>query len=103
MTKPRTLVCYSVLLALLGGCGEPSAEERENRKAFELLLTAVSLKNSKELEKDAQRIDERHAAGTLSDSRHGELRTIIEKARASDWVEAERLAYEFREKYPYFK
>ena len=35
-------------LLLLGGCGEPSEDERENRKSFEFLLTAVSLKNPKE-------------------------------------------------------
>lgn len=91
------------LLLLLGGCGGPSTEERENRKAFEFLLTAISLKNSKELEKDAQRIEERHSAGKLSDDRHRDLQGIIEKARAGDWGEAERLAYEFREKQPFFK
>lgn len=90
-------------LLVLAGCGGPSAEERENRKAFEFLLTAVSLQNAKELEKDAQRIDERHSAGKLSDARHRDLQRIIEKARAGDWGEAERMAYEFREAQPFFK
>ena len=75
----------------------------ENRKSFEFLLTAVSLKNAKELEKDAKRIDERHAAGKLSDARHRDLQAIVEKARAGDWGEAERMAYEFREAQPFFK
>jgi hypothetical protein len=90
-------------LLVLAGCGGPSDEERENRKTFEFLLTAVSLKNAKELEKDAQRIEERHAAGKLSDARHRDLRGIIEKARAGDWGKAEELAYAFREKQPFFK
>jgi hypothetical protein len=90
-------------LLVLAGCGAPSEDERENRKAFEFLLTAVSLKNAKELEKDARRIDERHAAGKLSDARHRDLKAIIEKARAGDWGEAERMAYEFREAQPFFK
>ena len=88
---------------VLAGCGGPSDEERENRKAFEFLLTAVSMKNVKELEKDAKRIDERHAAGKLSDARHRDLQGIIEKARAGDWGEAERMAYAFREAQPFFK
>jgi len=90
-------------LLVLAGCGGPSDDERENRKSFEFLLTAISLKNAKELDKDARRIDERHAAGKLSDARHRDLQAIIEKARAGDWGEAERMAYEFREAQPYFK
>ena len=88
---------------LLVGCVGPSVDERENRKAFEFLLTAVSLKNSKELDKDAKRIEERHAAGQLSDARYQELQDIIQKAHAGNWAEAEELAYEFREKQPFFK
>ena len=98
----RRQACLLGLLAL-AGCGGPSEDERENRKAFEFLLTAVSLKDARELEKDAKRIDERHDAGKLSDARHGDLRAIVEKARAGDWGEAERMAYEFREKQPFFK
>jgi hypothetical protein len=70
---------------------------------FEFLLTAVSLKNVKELEKDAQRIEERHTAGKLSDARHRDLQGIIDKARAGDWGTAERMAYEFRGAQPFFK
>jgi hypothetical protein len=94
---------FLACLLILAGCGAPSADERENRKAFEFLLTAVSLKNSKELDKDAKRIEERHAAGQLSDARYQELQEIIQKARAGNWAEAEKLAYEFREKQPFFK
>jgi hypothetical protein len=86
----------------LAGCGGPSDDERENRKSFEFLLTAVSLKNTKELEKDAKRVEERHAAGKLSAARHRDLQAIIDKARSGDWGEAERMAYEFREAHPFF-
>jgi hypothetical protein len=41
-------------------------------------------------------IDERHAAGELSDERYTELSEIIAKARAKDWTGAEKRAYEFR-------
>jgi hypothetical protein len=49
-----------------------------------------------------KRIDERHAAGELSDDSHKDLQKIIQKARAGDWGGAEKRAYEFREQRPYF-
>jgi hypothetical protein len=85
------------------GCGEPSARELKNRQEFEALLTAVSLQNKTELEKDAKRIDDRRASGELSAGGYGDLQEIIKKARDGDWGGAERQAYEFREKRPYFK
>lgn len=104
MTRlPGRAPVLAVLLLALAGCGGPSTEERENRKAFEMLLTAISLKKTKELEKDAKRIDGRHAAGLLSEARHRELTEMIEKARAGDWGKAEELAYAFREKQPFFR
>ncbi len=85
------------------GCGEPSARELKNRQEFEALLTAVSLRNKPELEKDAKRIDGRHASGELSDGGYDDLQSIIKKARNGDWGGAEKQAYDFREKRPYFK
>jgi hypothetical protein len=96
------------LPALPSGCGgEPSPREVSNARAFEALLTAVSLRNEKELEQDASAIDERHAAGTLSDRNYNELRAIVDRARARDWQGAEKRAYEFRAQFgdrgSYFK
>lgn len=80
-----------------GGCGgEPSQRELQNSRAFEALLTAVSLKHEKEVEKDAKVIDERHTAGEISDTKYRELEAIIAKARAKEWAAAEKRAYEFR-------
>ena len=45
------------------------------------MLTAVSLKNRKELEKDAGRIEDRHDSGELSDASHKELMNIVDTAR----------------------
>jgi hypothetical protein len=85
------------LVATLLGCGrEPSQRELKNAKAFEALLTAVSLHSQKELEKDAKYIEERHTAGELSESNYKAIQGIIEKARAQDWEGAEKRAYEFR-------
>jgi hypothetical protein len=92
----------------MAGCGgEPSAREVANARAFEALLTAVSLKNEKELEKDARIIEDRHASGELSDGSYQEIREIIEKARAKDWEGAVKRAYAFRARFgdqgSYFK
>jgi hypothetical protein len=85
---------------MLSGCGgEPSQRELKNAQAFEALLTAVSLKHEKEVDNDAKLIDDRHAAGELSDEKYRELGEIIEKARAKDWAGAEKRAYEFRKQF----
>ena len=86
-------------LVLIGCGGEPSDREIKNARAFEALLTAVSLGNSRELEGDARLIVKRHDSGELSDASYRHLSEIIEKARAKDWAGAERRAYEFRAKF----
>ncbi len=91
------------LVLLLTGCGEPSVRELKNRRELEALLTAVSLKNQKELDRDAKRIDDRHASGELSDESYKDLQAIVKKAQAGDWGGAEKQAYELRESKPFFK
>ena len=91
----RRAVAASLLA--LGGCsGEPSGREVKNAQAFEALLTAVSLRNPAEVDRDAALIERRHDAGELSDARHRALLAIIAAARRNDWAGAETLAYEFR-------
>ncbi len=79
-----SLVLMGPLLLILG-CGEPSVRELKNRRELEALLTAVSLKNKSELEKDIKRIDERHNSGELSDQGYNDLQEIIKKAQAGNW------------------
>ncbi len=92
--------CSSLALA---GCGEPSVRELKNRRELEALLTAISLKNKKELDKDIQRIEDRHTSGELSDASYKDLQAIIKKARDGDWAGAEKQAYELRESKPFFQ
>ncbi len=107
--RTRTDTRLFLLVALISaGCGgEPSDREVKNARAFEALLTAVSLKNEREFNKDVERIDERHASGELSDANYREIRKIVEKGRAKDWAGATKQAYEFRERFgdqgSYFK
>jgi hypothetical protein len=95
------------LLVLVGCGGEPSEREVKNARAFEALLSAVSLKNPKELEGDARLIKGRHDSGDLSEGNYRVLVEVIEKARTKDWAGAERRAYEFRARFgdsgAYFK
>jgi hypothetical protein len=106
-SRTRVLGVSFFLLTLAGCGGEPSDREVKNARAFEALLSAVSLKNAAELEKDAALIDERHDAGELSDAPYKELREVIARARAKDWAGAEKRAYEFRSRFgdrgSYFK
>jgi hypothetical protein len=99
-TKRRARASCAAFLCSIVGCGgEPSSRAVENARAFEALLTAVSLKNVKELENDARILDERHASGALSTARHEELRAVVDQARAGDWKNAEAAAYRFRTQY----
>ena len=107
-SRGRLVKMFIISIMAMTGCGgEPSAREVNNARAFEALLTAVSLKNEKELAHDAKLIKERHAAGELSDGNYKEIQEIVEKARVKDWAGAEKRAYEFRARFgdtgAYFK
>ncbi len=108
LSEPAQALRWAFLLVILVGCGgEPSDREVKNARAFEALLTAVSLRNSKELDADARIIESRHDSGELSGGNYRELAEVIAKARAKDWAGAERRAYEFRARFgdsgAYFK
>ncbi len=88
-------VRFSALLALAGvlvGCGgEPTGREVKNAQAFEALLTAISLKNPKEVEGDAKLIEERHTAGEISEGKYKELAALISES-AREGLERRREA-----------
>ena len=97
------LLTWLVLFLTVSGCGEPSVRELKNRRELEALLTAISLRSQKELDRDIQRIENRHAAGELSDQSHKDHRQIITKAQGGDWAGAEKQAYEMRKSKPFFQ
>lgn len=85
------------------GCGNPSEESRQNRRLVDAVLTAISTKNRKELDKDLALWDKRLADGVLSEKPHKAIRACIEKAKAGDWTGAEDGLYKFRESDPFPK
>ncbi len=99
----RSALVAAMVVALAGCSGEPSERELKNRRELEALLTAVSLKDKEELDRDARRIEDRRASGELSEAPYRTLREIIAKARAGDWGAAEEQAYGFREASPFFR
>jgi hypothetical protein len=70
---------------------------------LDAILTAISMKNGRWLERDAQLLQQRHEARQLSETAFHELHAVIGKARAGDWAGAEADAYRFRERHPFCK
>lgn len=91
-------------LAFLGavvGCGQPSEDARQNRRLVDGLLTAVTIKNGKELDKCKAKLDKRREDGLLSEQHHKRLTEIHAQAKGGRWSEAEESLYEFRESTPF--
>lgn len=86
---------------VLGGCGKPSEDARQNRRLVDAVLTAVTIKNRKQLDKDAALWDRRRADGLVAEAPHQAVKACIEKARAGDWAGAEDDLYKFRESDPF--
>jgi hypothetical protein len=97
------------LLALVGlalfawGCRGPSQEDRDNRRALDAILTAITMKNSRLLEESTKRAKARHDAGQLTDEQYQGMEAFINKARGGDWPGAEKDGYEFRKQHPFGK
>lgn len=100
---PQLAIVLGLLLAIAGCSGDPSDRELKNRRELEAILTAITIKDRKQLDRDAGRIEARHASGELSDAPFKALNAIVEKARAGDWAGAERDSYRFRENFPFFR
>lgn len=99
----KTIHLWSILLVLAvlaSGCG-PTQSDRDNRRALDAILTAITIKNARLLEESAARAKVRHDAGQLTDKEYQGIEAFIDKARARDWSGAEKDAYEFRKKHPF--
>ena len=90
--------CVSLVFV---GCGKPSEDARQNRRVVDAVLTAVTVKNRKQLEKDSVLWDKRLQDGVVSERCHKAVKACIDKARAGQWAEAEDALYAFRESDPF--
>jgi hypothetical protein len=72
----------------MGGCGPPQASP-ENLQLIASLRTALSAQNSDWLEQNAKLLQERRAAGEVTDEEFETFQAIIQKAREGQWEEAE--------------
>jgi hypothetical protein len=96
---PRRLAAAPLLAALLlavSGCGGTQVSG-ENRDLVVSLATATNTRESRWIDKNAALVDERRAAGTLSDAEYAAFQEIIGKARAGDWDAAQDAAYALRD------
>lgn len=98
---PRALLLAVAIFT--AGCSKPTEVDRDNRRLLDAILTAITMKNTEWLEEDAKLLEKRHDAGQLTDSEHGKLLAIIDKARSGDWKSAEQAGYEFRGAHPFVK
>ena len=91
-------------LALLASGGRgPTQDDRDNRRALDALLTAITMKNSRLLEEGAKRAKARRDAGQLTDEQYQGMEGFINQARGGDWPGAEKDGYAFRQKHPFVK
>jgi hypothetical protein len=90
-----------LLAALASGCSRPSADDRDNRRLLEQILTAITLRNGRLLEASARRTGERHDRGLLAEQDYQAIEAFIDKARRGDWSGSEAAGYAFRKKHPF--
>jgi hypothetical protein len=96
----------SILLGLVllpSGCGGPTPQQRDNRRALEAILTAITMKNARLLEEGARRARERHDTGHLTAEQYRGMEACVVRARGGDWAGAEKDCYELRRKHPFVR
>lgn len=89
------------IVLLVSGCSRPVPVLRDNRRVLDAILTAITLKNQRLLEEDAELARSRFAAGQLTADEYHGMEEVIRKARAGDWSGAERDGYAFRDRHPF--
>ena len=101
--SPFVLMTLLIPTLFIMGCGNVSEEARQNRRLVDAVLTAVTTKNRKELDKDQRLIDKRFADKLISEKAYNQLKSNIQNAQSGNWTTAEEDLYEFREANPFPK
>ncbi|MBI2826363.1 MAG: hypothetical protein HYX69_16930 [Planctomycetia bacterium] len=101
LTAHRRMGVATCLLLVLAGCGRASETARDNRRLLDAILTAVTLKNPRELAKDEQLLEARHSNAELGNAAYEAMKAAITKAKSGSWQEAEDELYRLRETNPF--
>ncbi len=89
--KLDSLAWFAIVAVTLSlvGCGPPRAAP-QNQQLIASLRTAISAQNSQWLAKNAELLEERRAAGEMSDEEYEAFQAIVDKAKAGQWEDAEQ-------------
>lgn len=98
-----SLAILAICVSLLVGCGRPTETARDNRRLFDAILTAVTIRNRDQLLKDKKLLDTRRENAQLSAESHATITHAIDTAAGGDWSAAEAELYKFREQVPFPK
>jgi hypothetical protein len=85
----------ALLALVIAGCGRPPqiGDDKDSYKAVDALYTAVSLRDSRELNKCAARLKVLSDGNKLPESAARSLESIVAEAKDGDWDSArQRLA-----------
>lgn len=99
-TRPvwRVRLALPILAAaMMIGCGREPQVSEANREIIVSLATAVSTREVKWLDSNAELIEKQRAEGHCSDAEYAAFQDIIAKARAGDWDAARAAAYALRD------
>lgn len=80
----------------LVGCGKPSETSRDNRRLVDAILTAVVVRDPKQLTKDDELLKTRLNEGKLSQANFDSLQQFVRLAQKGEWDSAEKGLYAFR-------
>jgi len=95
VAQVRIAVVCAVLALCGAGCGPPRAAP-QNLSLIASLRTALSAQNQEWLEQNVKILEQRRDAGQVSDQELAEFQSIVDKARAGQWKEAEAQAIAFQ-------
>ena len=92
------LLLFASCWTAVTGCGRyPQVQNRASIELIAALRTACSSQRTDRLDRCAEAIEERRAAGELPDVEYDAFQAIIVQARAGKWKEAEMETYRFQE------
>ena len=93
-----TVLLGGVCWASLAACSTyPEVRDGQSIELIAALRTACSSQRTDRLDRCAQAIEERRAAGEMPDAEYEAFQAIIAQARAGNWRDAEMETYGFQE------